>query len=386
MFRDKYPKNSKIAWLFPSLAIGNYWHPVLAGFTEVYPQTTVFTGNWPGFSPGFKDAFKVQVVGEMSFVDTVKIQSGYNQGFIKASPAIAIELMRFRPKVIFTSGFSIWTIFSIILKPLGGWRVVVVYDGSSPTVDYRNSKMRTILRRIISYFTTAFVTNSQGGKTYLSEFLGAKSEKVFARPYQVPDPVALLKQPEPAEFDLARLQQPTFFFTGQIIPRKGLDQLLQACKILRDRGCDNYTLLVAGDGEQKPELEAFCQVQGLEKRVHWLGWVDYGQLGAYFRQIDVFILPTLEDVWGMVVLEAMAFGKPILCSKWAGASELIIEGENGYLFHPEDPQNIARLMQQLIERPQLIASLGEKSQQIIAQYTPKTAVEFLTEVQSFVMN
>jgi glycosyltransferase involved in cell wall biosynthesis len=380
-------KHLRVAWLFPSLGLGNYWHPVLDKFTNVYPQTTVFTGDWPGFSPGFEDSFKVKVVGKMTFVDLVRSNGGYNQGFINASPAIAGELLKFKPNVIFTSGFSIWTILALLLKPLGNWQVVIVYDGSSPIVDYRNSKVRTRLRQIISYFTNAFITNSLAGKDYLTEFLGVNQQKVFAKPYQVPDTKALLKQTARVDLDFFQFSRPIFLFTGQTIPRKGLKQLLEACQILRARGCSDYTLLVAGDGEQRQELETFCQTEGLEERVQWLGWINYGELGTYFRHVDMFILPTLEDVWGMVVLEAMSFGKPVLCSKWAGASELIIEGENGFLFDPHRPEEIADCLQRAIDNPDRmaeIAHMGKRSLESLEPHTPSAAADFLTQVTAIV--
>lgn len=375
----------RVAWLFPSLALGNYWHPVLSEFVKVYPQTTVYTGNWPGFSPGFENSFTVKVVGEMTFVDTAKSKTGYNQGFINASPAIASELLHFKPDVIFTSAFSIWTVFALLLKPLGRWRVVIVYDGSSPIVDYRDSKLRTSLRRLLSRFTDAFITNSLTGKAYLTEFLGVNPRIVFTRPYQVPDTTALLKQTEMVNLDFSQLPRPVFLFTGQVIPRKGVAQLLQACKILRDRGCSHYTLLIVGNGEQRQQLETFCQLEELTDCVRWLGWVNYGQLGAYFHSADVFILPTLEDVWGMVILEAMTFAKPILCSKWAGASEMVIEGENGLLFDSSQPEEIAAAMARLINQPELIHRLGQRSEELIVHHTPVNAAQFLTKVTSTVI-
>lgn len=380
-------KHLQIAWLFPSLALGNYWHPVLAEFSKTYPQTTVFTGNWPGFSPGFEDSFKIEIVGKMTFVDTIRSNEGYNRGFINASPAIARELWQLKPNVIFTSGFSIWTLLALLLKLLCGWAVIILYDGSSPIVDYRDSQLRTILRRIMSRFTNAFITNSFAGQSYLSEFLGVDRSLIFTKPYQVPDLAALLQQNDRVEVELSQFERPIFLFTGQIIARKGLRQLLQACKILNDRGCSNYTLLIAGDGEQKKELESFCQTAGLEECVRWLGWVSYGQLGTYFRHIDVFILPTLEDVWGMVVLEAMAFGKPVLCSKWAGASELIVEGENGYLLDPYQLEEVADTLQKFIEhrdRTTQIAKMGNRSQELISSHTPVKAAKFLSDITKIV--
>jgi glycosyltransferase involved in cell wall biosynthesis len=82
----------------------------------------------------------------------------------------------------------------------------------------------------------------------------------------------------------------------------------------------------------------------------------------------------------MVVLEAMVFGKPILCSKGAGAYEMVIEGENGYLFEPQNPEEIAEGMRRFIDNPELAASMGEKSKQLIGQYTPEAAAKSMAEV------
>ncbi|QYO62492.1 glycosyltransferase family 4 protein [Leptolyngbya sp. 7M] len=232
--------------------------------------------------------------------------------------------------------------------------------------------------------TDAFVTNSLAGKDYLMQTLGVAPQAIFARPYQVPDVAALLKQSEQVKSDSQPFQCPIFLFAGQLIPRKGLHQLLEACRVLRDRGYHNYTLLVAGEGPQRQALQEFCRAENLDAYVYWLGWVSYGQLGAYFQSADVFILPTLEDVWGMVVLEAMAFGKPILCSQRAGASEMVLDGENGHLFEPDNPEDIADAMARLIDTPEQIMEMGQRSQQLIAHHTPGDAAQFLTKVTHMV--
>jgi glycosyltransferase involved in cell wall biosynthesis len=401
-------KNLKIAWLFPSLELGNYWHPVFSQFTEHYPQTTIYTGAWTGFAPGFVDRFVVKVVGKMRFVDRTHSQTGYSQGFIYASPAIVWELWRDRPNLIFTTGFCIWTVLVLLFKPLLRWRVIIAYEGSAPGVDYRQSRLRTVLRRSLAKVADGLITNSRAGQAYLQDVLKIPQRKISMRPYEVPDPTALMHRlgqvaiaspispaipsssvavadittaiPSAARTTTTEkgYSHPTFLFTGQLIPRKGLHLLLEACRQLKAEGCDAYQLLVAGDGEQRSQLEAFAQMHNLP--VTWLGWINYGQLGQYFRAADVFILPTLEDTWGMVILEAMAFAKPVLCSKWAGASELVIDGENGYVFDCHDPTAIATAMRRLIEQPGLIAKMGDRSQQLISQHTPTEAVAFLSQV------
>ncbi|MEQ8541753.1 MAG: glycosyltransferase family 4 protein [Coleofasciculus sp. D1-CHI-01] len=374
-----------IAWLLPSMERQNYWQPLFKEFTKTFPQTQVYTGFWEGFVPGLEDAFTVEVVGKTKFVPTTQ-GTGYSPGFISLSPRIIVELFKFQPQVIFVSGFSLWTLLSLVFKPLGRWKVIIIYDGSSPTIDYINSRRRLILRSTMVRFADAYITNTNGGKNYLTKILGAEEHRVFARPYQVPDVKTLLgQQGEEANSEL-EYQHPIFLFVGKLIPRKGLRFLLEACTILKQQGYQNYTVLIVGDGEQRKELEIYSQNQGLMDCLRWVGWGNYDKLGAYFRQADVFVFPTLEDIWGVVLLEAMAFGQPILCSKWAGSSELVVEGKNGYIFDPYHPEELAKHIKCFIDNPDLIISMGQQSQQLIAQHNPEAAANFLIEVTSFALN
>jgi glycosyltransferase involved in cell wall biosynthesis len=381
----KTKENINVAWLLPSMERQNYWQPLFKEFTKTFPKTTIYTGYWEGFVPGFDGTFTVEVVGKTQFVPTTQ-GAGYSPGLIVVSPRIISYLLKFRPHVIFVSGFSLWTLLALLFKPLGMWKVVIVYDGSSPTIDYINSRSRLILRSAMVRFADAFITNTSGGKNYLTKVLGAEEQRVFARPYQVPDVKTLLGRQEEDSEPKPELQHPIFLFVGKVIPRKGLQFLLQACTMLKQQGYQKYTLLIVGDGEQRGELEAYSQTQGLTDSVHWVGWGNYDRLGAYFRQADVFIFPTLEDIWGVVLLEAMAFGKAILCSKWAGSSELVVEGDNGYIFDPYHPEELAEQMRRFMDNPDLIVSMGQQSQQFIAQHNPEAAAKFLVEVTSFALN
>ncbi len=375
----------RIAWLFPAMIRGNYWHPVLSEFTKVFKETIVYTGLWPGFTPGFEGAFTVEVVGKTVLTESAQPALSYRRGFALVSPSIVGRLLQFKPHVIFTNAFSIWTLLALLFKPWGKWRIVIAWEGSSPVVDACDSNLRLILRRIMVRFTDAFITNNYRGKAYLTDILRAKESRVFAKPYEVPDSQALSGQQEDAEVSALGLRRPVFLFVGQLIPRKGIHLLLEACTILQEQGYRDYTVLIVGDGPQRDELENFSQKYGLEDCVKWVRWVDYSRLSHYFRSADVFILPTLEDTWGMVVLEAMVFGKPVLCSKWAGSSEMVVEGENGHVFDPNEPESLAKIMRYFIDDPDKSVSMGHKSQQLISQYTPESAAQFLAEVASFAL-
>ncbi|MBE9116911.1 glycosyltransferase family 4 protein [Lusitaniella coriacea LEGE 07157] len=373
-------KDIRIAWLVPSVELGAYWQPVLREFTQVYPNTLFYTGQvWPGFDPEQPGCSAIEIVGETKFVETQKVETGYGRGFIVVSPSIIGRLLKFKPDIVFPQAFSLWTVFAVLLKPIFGWKLAIIYDGSSPNTDFRDSGFRTVARKWLAKFADAFVSNSEAGKQYLMEALGVPESKIMKRVYLVPDAKALQRRLENTEDIELQLKRPTFLYVGRITQRKGIKTLLGACAVLKERGIENFNLLIVGKGDQREELEAFIRENGFEEQVIWAGWVEYGKLGLYFQQADVFVFPTYEDVWGMVVPEAMIFGKPILCSKGAAAAELIEEGQNGYLFDPHNPEDLAEQMLRLIDDPSLIESMGARSREIIAQTTPETAARSFVE-------
>jgi glycosyltransferase involved in cell wall biosynthesis len=368
----------RIAWLLPVAWF--YWQPALGEYAQLFPNTTIFTGLFPGFVKGLEEKLKVEVVGQFRVIEINRDEGSYGDNFTYLSPKIIGHLLKLRPQVIFSSSFGVWTILALLLKPLFWWRVIIAYEGSSPGVDYRNSALRLFVRRLMVWLADAYITNSQAGRAYLIEILRAKQDRVFVQPYEIPDERTLPGSAEVKELEVLELKRPVFLFVGHVIPRKGLPLLLQACVILQTRGYEQYTLQVVGDGSQQQELEVFCQENHLSDRVQWAGRIAYDRIGNYFHKADVFVFPTLEDTWGVVTLEAMLLGKPILCSKGAGTSELVVHGENGYVFAPNDPEQLADLMQKFLDEPNLIPSMGE----IMAQYTPVAAAQCLAEVTELV--
>ena len=376
----------RVAWLVPEVELGAYWQPVLREFTKVFKNSVFYTGRvWSGFDPTMPGSSAIKLVGETKFFETEKIETGYNRGFMVLSPSIIGYLLEFRPQVVFPQAFSLWTVIVAFLKPLMRWRIAIIYDGSSPNTDFRDSSFRTFVRRILVRFADAFVCNSNAGKKYLMEALNVPEDKIFTRTYLVPDAGALMKPLEETELPSWQLKSPIFLYVGRITARKGIKTLLEACAILKSQGYVDYSLLIVGKGEQREELEAFIKERDFEEQVIWAGWVEYGNLGSYFQQADVFVFPTFEDVWGMVVPEAMVFGKPVLCSNGAASCELIVSGENGYIFEPSSAKELADKMQIFLDNPDLIQSMGERSRQMISQKTPETAAKAYVEVTSFLM-
>lgn len=372
----------RIAWVYPLSGLAFYLQPVIREFAKLFPESRLFTGEWPGYVPGCEETFSVEVIGKSRFITLSKNQRGYSRGIHLLSPAIVPALLNFNPDIIFSNGLSLWSLLVLLLKPLKRWKVILVYSGSSPNVDMSDSTLRTTVRRQMARQFDAAITNSSAGKDYLVKVLGFAEDSVFAHPYQMPDKQALLNPASTPDVFANNLAKPVFLFIGQVVGRKGISCLIDACSLLDSKGVKNFSVVVIGDGEQRVEMEELTQKRGLGDRIHWVGWVKYGGLGSYFENTDVFVFPTLEDIWGMVVLEAMLFGKPVLCSKWAGAKEMVIQGESGFIFNPYQPEELASYMQKFIQEPELAKKMGERSQEIIEPYNPQAIASNLSKIVS----
>jgi len=372
---------TRVAWLLPAMGTGGIsFQHLLSEFTKVFPQTIAFTGQWPGYAAGFEDTFAVQEVGATRYIEFGKAANGYTIGFSYASPQIIRHLLQFKPDVIFANAFSAWTAIALLLKPIGRWKVIITYEGGSSIYESPSATVRYQARRFMARLADAFVVNSRSGKSYLLDVLQVNPKRVFARPFLVPSLQAMLQYSEAEASHLdSSLKRPIFLFVGQIVPRKGLKNLLEACLILKQQGYEEYTLMIVGDGEQRSELEAFVQESDLQKQVTWVGKVSYCCLGAYFQFADVFVFPTHDDIWGMVLTEAMAFGKPVICSTRAGAIEMMVDGENGFTFDPLQPQALAAFISRFIDTPELITSMGNRSQQIMSCQTSTEATQVFVE-------
>ncbi len=372
-------KSLRIALLLPTVELGMYWQPVLSQIAQSH-QVILYTGRpWGGFDPQDPDTASIQVVGKTVRVTSATEKTDYSGGYMRLSPIIIVRLLKFKPDTIFASGFSMWTILALIFKPIGRWRVAIAWEGSSPHVDFRHSASRLAIRRAIVRFADTFITNTEGGKSYLIDCLGVAAANIRVRPYLVPDLQRLSARTDGNSTLDLDVRSPVFLYVGRIEERKGIHLLLQACSILQQNG-SQFSLLIAGRGPQQAELMAYCRDRDLEDRVMWLGFVDYRQLGMYFERADVFVFPSLEDTWGTVVPEAMAFGKPVLSSKWAGASELITDGIDGWVCDPHSPEEMARLMQRAIDRPELVTQMGQAAKATIAPHNPQAVAEFFVEI------
>ncbi len=157
---------------------------------------------------------------------------------------------------------------------------------------------------------------------------------------------------------------------GRLVPRKGFDMVVRALAGARSKR-DDTIYVVAGDGPDRARLESLASECGIGDAVVFAGRVDTDELRALYARCDVFIMPSRregEDIegFGIVFVEAGAFGKPVIGGDSGGVSEAVRDGVNGLLVDPTDPVAVRDAIDRVLDDAQLAARLGEGGRQLVA--------------------
>jgi len=180
--------------------------------------------------------------------------------------------------------------------------------------------------------------------------------------------------------ELGIAEEDAIIAVGQFIYRKGFDVLLRAMSYVRSE-CGLYIV----GGKETEEYRRIVTSLKLTN-VHFCGFMNKDQLKAYCRAMDLFVLPTREDIWGLVVNEAMSQGLPVITTDHCVAGlELIRNNETGYIIPTDDERSLADRINYLLENDDIRNEIAEKCLERIRDYTienmAKEHVEILNKIR-----
>jgi len=176
-------------------------------------------------------------------------------------------------------------------------------------------------------------------------------------------PLALAERPPAGEPDaelLARAGRGYLLIVGRLASGeryKGHDELLAAMPSLLASHPETR-LVVAGDGDDRPRLEAAAAAHGLADRVLFAGFVGEATLAELYRRAAAFVMPSRGDGFGLVYLEAMRAGLPVVAARGGAAEEVVADGTTGLLVDPASPEELTAALSRLLADPPLAARLG----------------------------
>jgi len=167
---------------------------------------------------------------------------------------------------------------------------------------------------------------------------------------------------------------PTILFCGQMIARKGVDLLLLAFDRLIQMGLKARLLLVGREADLPHILIALSDKT--RKNIEYAGFQAPEDLPHFFRQADLFVLPSRYDGWGVVVNQAIGAGLPVICSDAVGAAhDLIDQGINGYIFRNSDVDTLTQILARYLQNPILIQKASSASLQKSLAWSPKAGAQ-----------
>ena len=219
------------------------------------------------------------------------------------------------------------------------------------------------------------LTTSAYAATRIVEEYGVERSRIAV----VPEPIALArwKTALDAAPRAPRGGEAVVLCVAHLYPRKNVAALVRAMTMLEAP----VRLRIVGTGPETPKLEALVRELGLGNRAAILGHVPFASLVAEYRNADVFCSPSLQEGFGIVFLEAMAAGLPIVACRAAAVPEVVPDGECGLLVPPHEIRALASALDRLASDASERTRLGEAGRRRVARYdAPLVASELLEAI------
>ena len=179
------------------------------------------------------------------------------------------------------------------------------------------------------------------------------AESFRVQPTAIYNGVAL---PQPAAGGAPlKLDAPYFFYIGRLVPEKGVQVAIQALAIMRHLA----HFVIAGKGPMEAELKNVVNAWGLENQVHFVGRVTDEEKDAWLQNAAGGLVPSLYEPFGIVALEVMAAGVPVIVGDTGGLAEIVTHGVDGFKVLPGDRAALAEQMDRLLADPDLARRLAE---------------------------
>lgn len=175
------------------------------------------------------------------------------------------------------------------------------------------------------------------------------------------------------------LGKKNILYVGRFHPEKSVDTLIKAVPTIIEKEPDAQILIV-GFGHLENKLKKLAADLGVCEQVIFCGKVSDDDLILAYNVCDIFVLPSLAELEGMVVLEAMACGKPLLIADSPGSASPFFVSDNGLLFKPEDAQDLAEKAIELLADKKLLAIMAENSFKKSREYDIEKSVSKLEEL------
>lgn len=261
---------------------------------------------------------------------------------------------------------------------------VPVIVSSVPSFTFLRSKKHQLRYKLMSLFFDSFIPISKAIAEYMVKYCRIKPAKLVVVHPGFLNKFNLEKDKE----EIKRMREDFGLVENDIVigtvarldPRKGyhylLESVAQVFKIY-----PTVKFLFVGEGELKPELEEFAKKLSISSKIIFVGKVT--NIPSFLSLLDIFVLASLDEGFGIVILEAMTASLPVVASRVGGIPEIINNNETGFLVKPADSKALAEGIIKLVEDKDLRARMGNLAKAEVKKFNSKEMTRKIEKIYDF---
>jgi glycosyltransferase involved in cell wall biosynthesis len=312
---------------------------------------------------GWKESIK-----KHTYQSDILFTNGRLNGYIKLFKI----LFNNRNETFVIGGYAMMPeILSILFLKILRIKFVLNSDGGFITQGY----LKTIFKKVLIK-SASFWLSSGENTTKTLEYYGAKQNEIYEyfftslKKKDVLSNLLTIKEKNVLKVKLnLNIEKTYIIYVGQLIQRKGVDVLINSMVNLE---LNNIELLLIGDGESRDHLYELVEKNNLSSKIHFLGKKTKQDVLNYLKASDIFALPSREDIWGLVVNEAVANGLAIVSTKQVGASYSLVK-ENGFIIDCDNFEELSFAINEIYNNN--LIKMQSTSLQIAEKYTIENMVD-----------
>ncbi len=293
----------------------------------------------------------INLLASRKVQDSGRFQGRKLISFIRLLWVLTYNLIQNRPKICYyaltTKGLAFYRdVFLVGMIKL--FRVPIVYH-------LHNKGVQTNSNNWIKYRLYRFVFH-RSEIILLSELLYSDVEQFVNKEHVHICPNGIKNT---SDIHLKK-EIPVILFLSNLVKSKGVYDLIEACYLLNQRGVKFYLNIIGNEGDiLKNDLKELINRYKIDKCVKILGPLYDNEKFKALKSSNLFVFPTFNDCFPLVLLEAMQASLPVISTYEGGIPDIVIDGETGYLVPQRDIHALADRMQELIENPQLREQMGQ---------------------------
>ncbi len=332
----------------------------------------------------YVDVKVVTIPGYKSLTSGAGILPNLNQSW-KARLLFPVYWTHFFIKIIFSStdcdiihaNWSPTAFFAILSKPFHGKKIILTER--SPYLLLTKNRFWRLLNKFSFSLVERLVVISEESKDIISKDYKIKNIKVIRNGVEK---IKLKKSKKSLRKELGLpLNKKIFLYVGRITEIKGIDYLIDAFKKVDS---NKAILLIVGDGQDLSELKNKVKDYRINNKVIFTGLKKHQEVIKYMSASDVFILPSLGETGGNVLLEARAYGLPIISTKAGWAKEIINEGFDGYFVEQRNSEDIYNKIIYILSNKNLLNKLNKNSRKARLNSWDNCAKEYTREYKQLI--